>query len=103
MIRFLFRLFGFVIFTAAFIAMIADGVRSIAADRLILTKLGETWSAISPASLIGAQTSVTSHLGPLVWDPLVVSLLLLPTFAVGFVLGLALMVIGKDRTAQLED
>jgi hypothetical protein len=97
MIAFLVRTLGLLIFAASFVAMIADGVRSIASDALVTTPLGQTWFALHPASLNAAQGMVESYTHPYLWDPVLVTVLLWPTFAVGGVFGLVLMLLGRKR------
>ncbi|ODN71307.1 hypothetical protein [Methylobrevis pamukkalensis] len=100
MLRFLLRLAGLAVFTASFIALIADGVRTISSDRLVVTPLGATWFALSPSSLNAAQAGVRDTLGDLAWDPLLVTLLAAPTFVVGGLLGLLLMYLGRRGTRR---
>ena len=97
MIRFLVRTVGLLIFAASFIALIADGIQSLAADRIIVTPLGQTWFSFDRDSLNLFQAVVQRHLHPYIWDPIIQTVLLWPTFAVGGTVGLLLMVLGARR------
>ncbi len=98
MVRFLLRFLGLAIFAASFIALVADGVRSLAADELMLTSLGATWFALDAGSLERLQQAVAAGDGGAVLDPIVGAVLLWPTFAVGGVLGVLLMLLGRRRS-----
>jgi hypothetical protein len=100
MIAFLIRTLGLLIFAASFVAMVADGVRSLAADAVVLTPLGQTWFALHPQSLGLAQAMVQRYVHPYLWDPILVTVLLWPTFAVGGVFGVVLMLIGRKRRTR---
>ncbi len=104
MVRFLFRFFGLVIFAASFILLIADGIRSLAADRLVITPFGETWYSAHPASINLVQAMVQRRAHPYVWEIIAQTLLLWPTFLVGAVAGMVLMLLGfrrRDRARRL--
>ncbi|WP_210272799.1 hypothetical protein [Chthonobacter rhizosphaerae] len=97
MIAFLIRGLGVLLFAASFIALVADGIRSLAADAVVLTPLGQTWFQLHPGSLNLLQAVVQRYLHPYIWDPILLTVLLWPTFAVGGGLGILLMVLGRKR------
>ena len=97
MIAFLVRSIGFLLFAASFIALIADGVRSLAADALVMTALGQVWFTLDAPSLNLAQAVVQRYVHPYIWDPIAITILTWPAFAVGGGLGLALMLLGTRR------
>lgn len=97
MFGFLFRATGLILLVASFVALIADGVRSVAAERLVVTPLGATWYALDPSSLGLAQAVVQRYVAAFVWDPVIQTVLLWPTFAVGGVFALILMALGRRR------
>lgn len=103
MLAFLVRGLGVLIFAASFIALIADGIRSLASDALVLTPLGQTWFQLQPGSLNLLQAVVQRYLHPYIWDPIIVTVLLWPTFAVGGVLGILLMLAGRRRRRRTVD
>ena len=97
MIRFLLRFTGFWLLAAGFVALIVDGTRSIAAGEIMLTPLGSTAIWLFPAKFPILQPAVERHLHPWLWDPLLVSLLLTPTFLALGGLGLLLFAAGLRR------
>lgn len=101
MLRFVLRFLGILIFAASFIALISDGVRSLAADRVLFTPLGQTWFSLHSGSLNLSQAVVQRYVHPYVWDPMIQTVLLWPTFAVGGVVGILLMLAGSKRRDRL--
>ena len=91
------RFFASLLLLIAVIAAVADGTRTMAAERLVVTSAGEHWGKIAPNSLKYAQTYVQRTAHPLVWDTGVRPLLLLPTWALFGGLGFLLAYIGRRR------
>ncbi len=100
---FVVRTLGLLLFAASFIMLVADGVTSLAADKLQVTSLGQTWFTVNGGSLNLAQAVVQRYVHPYLWDPVIVTVLLWPTFAVGAVIGLLLMIAGRKRKPVLSD
>jgi hypothetical protein len=101
MFRFLFRLIGFVLLAAGFVALVIDGTKSIAAGRVIVTVLGETWRNLHFTSLQTAQPAIEHHLASWLWDPVMMSVLLSPTAAVGLIVGAMLMWLGRKPAPRI--
>lgn len=97
MIRFLFRFVGLWILAGGFVALVLDGVRSIASSEIVTTPLGVTWLATSPDSLTRFQSFVETNLSPAIWETAAVPVLNAPLFVVLGVLGLLLMLIGHKK------
>ena len=97
MLRLALRLFGLLTLAGAFAALVIDGTRSIAAGEVMLTPLGSTAIWLFPAKFPILQPAVERHLHPWLWDPLLVSLLLTPTFLALGGLGLLLFAAGLRR------
>lgn len=97
MFRFLIRTIGLILLAAGFAALIVDGTRSIAAAKLIVTPFGSTALYLFPASFPLLQPAVERHIHPLLWDPFLLALFLLPTFLVLAVLGLLLIWMVRRR------
>ena len=95
MIRFLFRLLGFLILAAGFVALVIDGTRSIAAGVITLTPVETTWTSASPETLASARASVGAAQGALDW------LVAQPTCAVLGVIGVLFMLIGRRRRRKI--
>lgn len=92
--RLLFRLFGFACLAAAFAALIVDGTTSVAANRIALHPLGDTLAVLSPEGFAHLHTFVVAK-APTLWDPVLASLFLLPTWAVLGVLGLLILALTR--------
>jgi hypothetical protein len=101
MIRLLFRLLGLVIALAGFVALVIDGTRSIAGSRLIYTVVGETWRMIHPDSLVALQALLERRQLGWLWDPGVLTLMVLPTALVGLGLGALFLLIGRRREPRI--
>ena len=69
MIRFLFRFFGLICLAAAFILVIYDGTRSIAANNLYLTSMRTLWELINAGSLAKLKPLIEPYAGGILWDP----------------------------------
>jgi hypothetical protein len=100
MIRFLLRTLGLVFLAAAFVFVVYDGTRSIAANALfppLYTPLNETWTAIHVSSLQQVQSILQRNIPPWLWDPVAVSVLNAPTFVVLGVMGAILVLLGRRK------
>ncbi len=100
MVAFVTRTLGLLLFAASFIALIADGVKSLAADALVVTPLAATWTSLGPGSLERTRMLVEARLGAYVWETMASAVLAAPTFAVGGVIGVALMLAGSVRRSR---
>lgn len=100
MVAFVTRTLGLLIFAASFIALIADGVKSLAGDRVVATSLASTWTALDPGSLDRTRAIVEGSLGTYMWEQVAAAVLSLPTFVVGGTLGVALMMAGTMRRSR---
>jgi hypothetical protein len=95
MFRFLFRLMATVALAVAVIMAVLDVTRTIAASRLVLTSLGESWIGVSPSTLERTQSFIVENAHPLVWNPVMTFILGQPGFAVFGVLAFLLYAIGR--------
>ena len=95
MIRFLVRFAGFLLIAAAFVAVVIDGIRSIAAGRLVLTPLGEAGFRLFPKTFPLIEPGVVRHVHPVLWDPILLNLFTLPTWLVTGLLGIVLLYLGR--------
>lgn len=101
MIRLPLRILGFVLIVAGFVALVIDGTRSIAGQRLIATAVSDAWRAVHFDSLTRAEAWLRQAAPPWVWDPAMLTLIGLPVAAVGLGLGSLLMWIGRSRAPQI--
>ena len=92
MIRFLFRLLGFLILAAGFVALVIDGTRAVASGAISFTPTATSWGAVSPGTLESLREAVGAvGRAPLDW------ILAQPTCAVLAVIGVLFMLIGRRR------
>jgi hypothetical protein len=97
MVRFLFRFLATVLLAVAVILAVLDATRSVAMSRLVLTPLGESWKALSPATLESVRTALEARWPPL-WDIVGVWLLSMPGSILFAVLALLLYAVGHRPT-----
>ena len=97
MLSFLSRLVGILLVAVALVTAVIDGTKSIAASHLVTTPLGAHWFEFFPESLNAAQAGVQRHVAPWLWDPVIQSILLLPTWVVAGVLGALFVWLGTRR------
>jgi hypothetical protein len=97
MIRFLLRTLGLLFLAAAFIFLVYDGTRSIAANVLLYSKVDEIWSLLHTASLQQLQPSIEKHAPPWLWDPMVTTVLDAPAVIVLGIVGAILILLGRRK------
>ncbi len=92
-----FRLLGYLLALGGFGYLIVDGARSIAAGRVDTTSFGQSWANFDVGSLGALQVGIERYLPEFfafLWDPVMINVLLLPTFAVAFILAVIFILIG---------
>ena len=97
MIRFLFRFFGLICLAAAFVLVIYDGTKSIAADNLYLTSVQALWDLINAASLARLKPLIVPYANGVLWDPVMLTFLAAPSWAVLGVLGVIFVLLGRKK------
>jgi hypothetical protein len=97
MIRFLLRALGLLFLAAAFIFLIYDGTRSIAANVLLYSKADEIWSLVHTASLQQLQPSIEKNAPSWLWDPVVTTVLDAPAVVVLGIIGAILILLGRRK------
>ncbi len=90
------RLIGIWCLAATIVAAVVDGMKSIAAGRVVTTPLLQLWTSASPSSLASAQAAV-QKLSPALWDPVGLTILHLPAWIVFTVIGAAFIFLGTRR------
>jgi len=91
MFRLLLRFFGLCLLATAFVTLVGDLTRSVAAARLSVTPLGEALMELAPGKMALAQAFVARSVRPFLWDPLLADLMRLPVWlAVGAIGSLAI-------------
>jgi hypothetical protein len=101
MIRLIFRLTGLVLLAAGFAALVIDGTRSIAGNRLLLTAFSQTVQWMIPTKFPFLQSIVERNLHPLLWDPVLVFIFKLPTSLVLGICGLILLLLARKPTRPI--
>ena len=97
MIRFVLRVLGLWILAAAFIFLIYDGTKSIAASRFYITKLADSWNAVHFSSLQALQPIIETRLGPWAWERVMTPVLNAPTWVVLGIIGIVLVLLGRKK------
>ena len=101
MIRFLVRLLGFLLLAGGFASLVIDGTRSIAVSAVTVTRAGDAWYALSPATLNLVQAATERYVAPWLWDPVLVSVLFVPVFVLLGAVGLLLMVVARPPATPI--
>jgi hypothetical protein len=101
MIRFLFRLAATVSLAVAVVMAVIDATRSVAVGDIVTTPLGASWMSVSPDTFEKAHESIAA-LMPALWDPVAVTVLKAPGFAVFALLALLLYAIGRRPARRLD-
>lgn len=96
MIRFLLRFIGLLSLALAFIFLVYDGTKSIADQRLYVTKVAEVWSTFHESSLAQIRPTLQG-LAPWLWDPVATNVLNAPVCLVLVIFGTILVLLGRKR------
>jgi hypothetical protein len=96
-IRLLVRILGLAMLAGAFAAAVIDGARSIAADQLALTPAGATLYWALPNKFPVFQAFIEHKISPRLWDPVLLNVLMLPTWLILAILGAALTFVTRKR------
>ena len=99
--RLLFRLTGTWLLALALILLIVDGTKSLGANALVWTPLGELWLQLHAPSLEGFRSFIQSRFFDVVLLPAADFILGLPAWAVFGVPGIILAVMGRSRRSRL--
>jgi hypothetical protein len=94
------RLLGWVLLFIALAILGFEGTAWLVAGDYHAFALGELWYRLAPESLNIAQAGIQRGVHPLLWDPVITSLLLLPASLVPAVPGLALVILCRRRTRR---
>ena len=86
----------------ALITAVLDITRSIADSTLVMTPLGVNWFQLSPATLQAASATIQNYVHPFLWDPVIQTILLAPSWFVFSVLWLILTLLGRNRKSRWE-
>ena len=101
MLRILIKTIGLIFLAAGVAALVIDGTRSIAASALSITSFGQTAAYLFPKTYPLIKPAVEHNIHPVLWDPFLLALFLLPTFLVLAVLGLLLIWLMRRRKTNV--
>ena len=97
MIRFLFRLLGLLCLAAAFLLLVYDGTKSIAASHLYFTSVRMLWELVNAANLAQLKPLILPYAGGILWDPVMLTVLAAPAWSVFGALGILLILAGRRK------
>jgi hypothetical protein len=96
--RMLLRIMGVWLLLLAMIAAVVDATKSLAGGGAwVVTPMGQQWQALSPETLRDAKAAIESSVSPMVWDPVMTTILDAPTWVVFGILGVLLYWLGQKR------
>ncbi|UZF92078.1 hypothetical protein [Bosea sp. NBC_00550] len=99
--RFLLRLVGYLCIAAGFVVLVIDGARSIANSALRFTAVSETLTAVIHERYALIQPAIERNIHPLLWDPILLSVMRAPTALAALLLGFALLWLGRQPEPQI--
>jgi hypothetical protein len=94
-IKRLFRILAFLLLAAGFVAAIMDGARSLANATLDYARVGSTAARLLGDRFGQLQPNIERNIHPMLWDPALSTLFVLPTSVVLLVLGLICYRLGR--------
>jgi hypothetical protein len=92
---------GYLLVAGGFVMLLTDGARAIDNSLLRFTPLGETLLSLFGERVRLLQPSVERNLHPLLWDPVLLSLMQAPTALAGLFLGFLLLWLGAAPKPQI--
>lgn len=95
--KFIARLLGLLFLIVAVIAGAIDATKSVMAEAVTLTSLGQAWLANNPDSLGLSEAVVKAYLPDMVWDNVIAWILLQPVWIVFAALALLFYWMGARR------
>jgi hypothetical protein len=93
--RLVLRIAGTWLIGLAFVLLVVDGTRSLAANGVLLTTLGSAWNGLHPTSLLALGAFAEGQAFAALFDQTLAGLLDWPAFAVAGVPGLLLVMLGR--------
>jgi hypothetical protein len=96
--RMLLRIMGVWLLLLAMVAAVVDATKSLAGGGAwVVTPMGQQWQTLSPETLRDAKSAIESSVSPVVWDPIMTTILDAPTWVVFGILGVLLYWLGQKR------
>jgi len=103
LLKVILRILAMFALAMALITAVLDITRSIADSSVVITSLGYDWLTRSPGSLEAARNLVETYVHPLLWDPVIQTVLKAPSWAVFAVLWLVLKALSGSRRTSWRD
>ncbi|MCB1422105.1 MAG: hypothetical protein KDJ69_06485 [Nitratireductor sp.] len=103
MLKSLFRILALFALALALVTAVLDITRSIADSAVVMTPLGVDWFNLSPSTLNLAQATIQRYVHPYIWDPVIQTILLAPSWVVFAILWLLFSLAGRQRKLRLQD
>jgi len=95
--RLIVRTVGTWLLSIAVILAVIDGTKSLAANAVVTTPLGELWTSLNASSLQWVQAFLESRFFGPILTPMLASLLTVPSFIVIGVPAIVLAFLGRSR------
>jgi len=92
------RIIGWVLIAIGLMLVGVEALASLRGEEWAPQLLGQLWFELDSGSLNLTQAIVQRYLLPTLWDPVILTLLLWPAWAVFLVPGVVLSVLCRDRT-----
>jgi len=93
----LFRSLSYLLLSLAFVLTVLDGIRSLGANELVITPLGQLWNNLHASSLSLFQAFLVGRGLDFLWDPVMLGILQGPTFAIPAIAAVILAWIGRKH------
>lgn len=102
--RMITRLLGSLFLALMLIMIVMDGAKVLSSNQLAFTPLGQIWFEIDRAldtlTLNTLQAIVQRYVHPIVWDPIIVTILGAPAWLICAILGVFFLYLGRTRTRE---
>lgn len=103
MLRAIFQAFSYVCLAAALVAGVLDLTRSIADSGIVLTPLYTDWARFSAGTLDATRRMIEQYVHAVAWDPVFVTLLKAPSWAVFAILGVLFGMAARRRRRRWQE
>ena len=98
------RLLGMIVLAAAVAAATSDAFALLTGRADHVAKVGDWWSHLHRNSLLLLQPAIERHVEPYIgqwlWDPVVLTILTSPAWLVLAIIGLVLVLLGRNRSPE---
>ncbi|MCZ4271860.1 hypothetical protein [Maritalea porphyrae] len=102
--RMITRLIGSLFLALMLIMIVMDGAKVLSSNELVFTPLGQIWFEIDRAldtlTLNTLQAIIQRYVHPIVWDPIIVTILGAPAWLICAILGVFFLFLGRTRTRE---